>query len=173
MALSAGFRAFYGMHNLYLNWRARKMKTGPYRFLAVALWVTGVIGCGGSTAPDPNKHFFANSWNGHAMGVGVITFDNYIKIDSATIDLNADGTVTENLYYDFAVPKTATVSTAHDYSAGHWSTVNGNYEVRLRLGASAGESMVGGDPVNSGTLHLFRSWVRGAEFGGNFIYFLR
>jgi hypothetical protein len=134
----------------------------------------GLIACGGdSTGPSGVKHFFANSWSGHAMGVGVITFGNYIKIDSATIDLNPDGTVSENMYYDFAVPSTGTVQTAHDFSTGHYSIVNGNYEVRLGLASSSGESNVGGDPVGSGTLHLFRSWIRGAEFGGNFIYIAR
>ena len=140
----------------------------------IAAIALSVAACGGdSTGPSGVNHFFANSWDGHAMGVGVITFGNYIKIDSATIDLNPDGTVLENMYYDFAVPSTATVSTAHDFSTGHWSIVNGNYEVRLGTASSSGEQNVGGDPVSTGTLHLFRSWVRGAEFGGNFIYFLR
>lgn len=135
------------------------------------------LGCGGSTEPqNSTRHFLLYTWQQSTttaiVGEGVIVGGNYVKIDSAKVELRADGSVQESIWYVYAVPSTAAQVKTSESFQGRYVTVGNNTEIHLPL-ATDSDATVGYLQADQ-SLPLFRAWTRaGASFGGNFLYLKR
>lgn len=135
------------------------------------------LGCGGSTEPDPTRHFLLYTWqfnsSTYIVGDRVVIGGNFVEIDSATVDLRTDGTVQEGIWYVYAVPSTGTQTKATESFHGRW-LVNASGLTEIHLPLPGGPDATVGSEQPGQQLPLFRSWTRaGASFGGNFLYLKR
>jgi hypothetical protein len=150
----------------------RGLDMKPIAAFAVLL----AAGCGGdSTAPDATRHFLLYTWQGtttYIVGAGAVIGGNYVQIDSATVELRADGSVRESVWYQYVLRGSAAITKTAEVFQGRWVLRDGWEEVHLPLGTNP-DALVGFVQPDQ-SLPLLRTWTRsGVTFGGNFLYLKR